>query len=277
MTSFKQGDRVYFQGVILVPPHTTFQQQTIMDAKLVSKTPDNITDGEASGIHLASMAALVGLYHKTGGIEIRPFPWEQDGDQAGKGKAILVWAGSSSVGQYAIQLARLSGFTKILTTASLSHTDRLKSLGATDILPRDASTEDFLKATGGLHLFAAYDAISNEQTEARSIEILQSANRATNNSESHYVGVWPFSDQTTRQNPTVTKKAIMGMGSNPDLFDVSLPFIKAISGNEGWVGKGLYKPNVMQKVDGGLKGAEEAFNLNKKGLSGVKVWVDPRE
>lgn len=276
-SSFKVGDRVFFQGIVMTPPHTTFQQKTIMDDRLVSKTPDNITDGEASGIQLASVAALVGLYHKTGGIEIKPYPWEKGGDVAGKDKAILVWGGSSSVGQYAIQFARLSGFTKIITTASSSHQERLRSLGATDVLARDAPTEDFVKAASGLHLFAAFDAISNKETETKSLEILQTANRATGNSTSHYAGVWPFIDQTDLSNPTVTKKAILGVGSNPDLFDVSLPFIQAISGNEGWIGKGLYKPNIMQKVEGGLKGTEEAFELNKKGLSGVKVWVNPQE
>jgi hypothetical protein len=59
---------------------------------------------------------------------------------------------------------------------------------------------------------------------------------------------------------------------------VSHPFVKAISGNEGWVGKGLFKPNRTRKVEGGLqKGLQEALDLNKKGVSGVKIWIDPRE
>lgn len=276
-SSFKVGERVFFQGVLGKTPSTTFQQKTLMDEKLVSRTPDNITDAEGSGVHLASMAAVVGLYHKTGGVEIKPRPWEKDGDKACNGKAILVWGGSSSVGQYAVQLARLSGFSKIITTASSQHAERVKKLGATDVLARDAPNADFIKAAGDLQLWAAFDAISSKETETKALAILQEANRITGNSESHYVGVWPFSDQTTLQNPTVTKKEIMGMGSNPDLFDVSLPFVQAISGNDGWMGKGLYMPNVMQKVEGGLKATDEAFELNKKGLSGVKVWVNPQE
>ncbi|CAO1630267.1 unnamed protein product [Sympodiomycopsis kandeliae] len=276
-SEFKVGDRVFFQGILFKPESTTFQHKAILDEKLVSKTPDNITDGEASGIQLASMAAAIGLYHKTGGVEITPKPWEANGDKAGEGKAILIWGGSSSVGQYAVQLARLSGFTKILSTSSSSHAERVKSLGATDVLPRDASTEDFIKATNGLPLFAAYDAISNQETETKSLEILKAANQKTGNTPSHYVGVWPMSKQEDFENPKITKREILGLGSNPELFDVSLPFIKAISGKEGWIGKGLYRPNAMQKVEGGLKSVDKAFDLNKKGLSGVKVWVNPQE
>lgn len=48
-------------------------------------------------------------------------------------KWMLVYSGASSVGQYAIQLAKLSGF-KVVTTASASRESRLKSLGADAVI-----------------------------------------------------------------------------------------------------------------------------------------------
>ena len=43
---------------------------------------------------------------------------------------ILVWGGSSSVGQFAIQILRYYGYTNILTTASKKHHQSLRDLGA---------------------------------------------------------------------------------------------------------------------------------------------------
>lgn len=97
--NFKVGERVYFQGILGKQDHCTFQQKVVMDEKLVSKTPANISDEEASGIQLASMAAVVGLYDPSGEVEIKPAPWEKGGDKAGEGQAIVVLGGSSSVGQ----------------------------------------------------------------------------------------------------------------------------------------------------------------------------------
>jgi threonine dehydrogenase-like Zn-dependent dehydrogenase len=43
--------------------------------------------------------------------------------------AILIWGGSSSVGQFAIQILRYYGYTNILATASRKHHDKLRELG----------------------------------------------------------------------------------------------------------------------------------------------------
>lgn len=96
---FKKGDRVYFQGQLGNQDACTFQQKCLLDANLVSHTPDNISDAEASGIQLASMVCVVGLYHEEGAAMLRPLPWEEGGDKAGADKAIVVLGGSSSVGQ----------------------------------------------------------------------------------------------------------------------------------------------------------------------------------
>jgi NADPH:quinone reductase-like Zn-dependent oxidoreductase len=49
-------------------------------------------------------------------------------------KAILIWGGSSSVGQFAIQILRYYGYNNILVTASRKHHERLRSLGAREVL-----------------------------------------------------------------------------------------------------------------------------------------------
>lgn len=43
---------------------------------------------------------------------------------------ILIWGGSSSVGQFAIQILKYYGYTNVLATASRKHHESLKGLGA---------------------------------------------------------------------------------------------------------------------------------------------------
>jgi hypothetical protein len=47
--------------------------------------------------------------------------------------AILIWGGSSSVGQFAVQILRYYGYANVLTTASSKHHEKLHSLGAKDV------------------------------------------------------------------------------------------------------------------------------------------------
>jgi NADPH:quinone reductase-like Zn-dependent oxidoreductase len=48
-------------------------------------------------------------------------------------KSILIWGGSSSVGQFAIQILRYYGYKHILATASRKHHDKLRNLGAKQV------------------------------------------------------------------------------------------------------------------------------------------------
>jgi NADPH:quinone reductase-like Zn-dependent oxidoreductase len=52
----------------------------------------------------------------------------EDADQA-----ILVWGGSSSVGQIAIQVLRYYGYKNIIATASSKHHNKLRGLGAKEV------------------------------------------------------------------------------------------------------------------------------------------------
>ena len=66
-----------------------------------------------------------------------------------------------------IQFARLSGFSPIITTASLHNTALLKGLGATHVLDRNLPTDQLIaevtKLTGG-PLEVVYDAVSTPDT-----------------------------------------------------------------------------------------------------------------
>ncbi|CAN8101809.1 unnamed protein product [Discula destructiva] len=289
VTGFAAGDRVFFQGILTRYDSCTFQQYCKMPAELVAHTPKNISDEQAAGVHLALMAVVTGFYHKTGHA-LAPGPWdvENGGRERGKGKAIVILGGSSSVGQYAIQMARLSGFDRIVTNSSASHIDHLKSLGASVVLDRKTQSkpEDFRDAIGDLPLEFVWDSIAEKETGKLGIEILRLAKV---DGERQVVCVWNPNDNPNPMDgaypeviaagqdkePKVAVKQILGLGSGPEHRYVSEPVVKALGGEDGWVGKGLFAPNRPQVIEGGLSALDKALDMNKQGVSGQKLVIKP--
>lgn len=275
VTGFSVGERVFFQGIIGQYDSSTFQQYCKMPAALVARTPASITDDQAAGIMLASVAVLTGFFDTTGhGL---PAPWDAGGESAGKGKAIVVLGGSSSVGQYAIQMAKISGFERIVTNSSARHIDHLKALGADVVLDRAVQNgaEDFQAAIGGLPLAFVFDAISEKGTQIQGVNILA----ATKTQGSHVIVVQAVNAEAKElgasQEPKVDVKQVMGLGSRPDLRYLSEPLVKHLGGEDGYIAKGRFVPNRPLVVGGGLGGLEDALAKNKHGVSGEKVVIRP--
>lgn len=277
VTGFKEGDRVFFQGIIGNYDASTFQQYCKMPAALVAKTPGTITDDEAAGVSLATVCVTTAFYDTTGhGL---PAPWDADGETAGRGKAVVVLGGSSSVGQYAVQLAKISGFERIVTNASARHAEHLKALGADVVLDRatQSTAEDFKKAIGDLPLAFVMDAISEKDTQIQGVEILD----ATKTVGSHVITVQGVNGDAktlgAAKEPKVDVKQILGLGSSPALRYLSEPLVKHLGGENGYIAKGRFVPNRALVVSGGLNGLEEALAKNKQGVSGEKVIIRPFE
>ncbi|EHA19745.1 hypothetical protein CBS147343_2976 [Aspergillus niger] len=277
VTTFTPGDRVFFQGIIGNYAASTFQQYCVMPAELVSRTPSNISDEQAAGISLASVAVVTGMYDSTG-HGIAPAPWAEGGDAAGKGKAIAILGGASSVGQYAIQFARLSGFTKIITNASVVHREYLQGLGAHVVLDRKiAKAEDFVAAAGEVPIRYVYDAISMKETQVLGVEIAKASKGAAKAVVTVLGAEKEAAELGKEGEHQVEVRQILGIGASPKLRHVSEPMVKALGGEDGWIAKGLFVPNRVRVVPGGLGAVEEALKTNKEGVSGEKVVFRPNE
>ncbi len=76
----------------------------------------------------------------------------------------------------AIQLARLSGFSPIITTSSLRHEEFLKSIGATHVidrtLPPATIQAEVAKLAGDKAIEYVYDSISSAETQQLGYEVL---------------------------------------------------------------------------------------------------------
>lgn len=278
---FQVGDRVFFQGIIGKNESSTFQQYCKMPAELVSKTPANISDEEAAGIMLATVAVMTAFYAEQG-HGLTP-PWEEGGRRVGEGKSIVIIGGASSVGQYAIQMARLSGYDRIVTNASSNNHEFLKKIGAHVVLDRSTSTPDaFFEALGGLPLDFVFDAISASSTQQLGIQILRKAKVPGSHLVIVHVVVPDVPDPEAKalgqsEKPRIEIKQILGLGSSPALRHLSEPLAKFLGGPDGYIAQGLFTPNRPHVVPGGLSAIEEALALNKSGVSGKKVVIRPQD
>ncbi|KAG8732446.1 hypothetical protein FRC10_000916 [Ceratobasidium sp. 414] len=255
VTGLQKGDRVFFQGRY-TPNLATFQQYVLADSEMMAKIPDSIGDDEASAIPVASVAPMLGLFHKSG----VPFP--RSGPTA-SGKPVLIFGGSSSVGQYAIQMARIAGFSPIVTTASEQHTEFLKSLGATHIFDREADAKTLQSAfTEPVSL--VLDAISAPATQSVAFEVLTTPTPVLG---AHLAVVLSLQEELKMKNEALGSKSIV-------VNEVWVPFWRTL---EHWVKSGDFIPNRVQVVPGGLEGVMEGLELSKRGVSGVKLVIHPQD
>lgn len=197
------------------------------------------------------------------------------------------------MGQYAIQLARLSGFSRIVTNSSAAHVEHLKKLGAHVVLDRatQSTPEHFHQALGGLPLPLAIDSIVQKSTLLLGIRILQLSKtpgatlvRSTADTEDLIAVVEgksgaldPEITDLAERGHVVKLKGVVGIGSLPSLRHLTEPMARTLGGEDGWIAKGLFVPNRPVVVPGGLSAVDDALEKNKKGVSGEKVVIRPFE
>ena len=175
-SEFHIGDPVFgfVQGCSAdTPDNGAFAEYVALDANLAFAAPKTIgfsgsaivpagpvsTWESAASIPLAWSTAATAVFHNLG----MKFDWMPETPQ--RDFPILIWGGSSIVGQAAIQFAKkYHGYSKIIAVASRKHESLLKSYGADDVFDyHDSDVIDQIKAKYPVipHLL---DLISTEQT-----------------------------------------------------------------------------------------------------------------
>ncbi|KLO05706.1 GroES-like protein [Schizopora paradoxa] len=270
VTEFKKGDRVIHEGS-WSDRHASYQQYAVAAAEHVAKLPENVSFEEAASIPLALATAVISLYsdcdRPEGVKKLQPPPWEAGGGGAYKGETILVLGGSSSVGQFAIQMLKLSGFSKIIATASLHNTDLLKSLGATHIIDRNADlVSEVRKLLDGKNLNLIYDTVGTPEIQTQAVELLAPGGQfiaaalvsidAAKFPDKHFVTL--YADFRLPQHWALGKSLA---GSLHDLL-----------------ASGTIKPNPIEVLPNGLAGVVGGLQRLERGeVSGKKLIVRPQE
>ncbi|KZT22238.1 GroES-like protein [Neolentinus lepideus HHB14362 ss-1] len=272
VTGFAVGDKVFHQGWF-TNDKATFQQYTIVPAEITAKLPSNISLDEAASIPLGLATAALGLYGAVvpqgqGGLGLTP-PWEDAGRGKYAGKPILILGGATSVGQFVIQLAKLSGFSPIIATASLKHTSFLKSLGVDHVIDRKiplseltSQLESFTKAP----LEVVYDTVSFPETQKAGYSALARGGSI----------VLVLSSQIevdASANKTIAY--VFGTVHAPSNRAAGVSLYSKLT---SLIEKGELKPNRVEVLPNGLAGIPDGLKrLELDQISGQKLIARPQE
>ena len=93
---------------------------------------------------------------------------------------LVFWTHDPSFLTPAIQVAKLSGYSPIITTASARNAEYVKSLGATHVLDRNtvpiSALGDAVKKITSEPITIAFDSISEAETQNAAYEVLSDEN-----------------------------------------------------------------------------------------------------
>jgi len=271
VTSFVVGDRVLHQGYF-TNRLATFQQYTIIYPDIAAKIPSNISFDQAASIPLGLATGAVGLF---GPNDVKSglgyaAPWEEGNAGKYAGQPIFIFGGSSSVGAYTIQLAKLAGFSPIITTASPRNFDHVKSLGATHPIDRKLSAAALVEEANkiaGQPIKVVYDAISLAETQTQAYDILAPGGQL--------VLVLPTLIDETKQTPDKEIINVFGSGHLPNNRKIVASLYSKIP---TLLESGALVPNVVKYIPGGLASIPKQLDrMQNNEISAEKIVVRPPE
>ncbi|THH08859.1 hypothetical protein EW145_g2417 [Phellinidium pouzarii] len=264
---FTKGDRVLHQGSIN-DDKATFQQYAIVSAEITAKLPLNISFDEAASVPACLATAAVGLYngrHKPGLTKLTP-PWEEGGKNIYAGQPIVIFGGSGSVGQYVIQLAKLSGFSPIIATASQHNAELLKSVGATHVIDRNADVLAEATKIAGSPVKIVFDTVSAKDTQTQAWELLAPGGVL--------LLVLPQQIDTAKY-PNKTAIAINIDRNVPDGRPLVVSLYSKLT---QLLADGSIKPNRIEALPDGLAGIPAGVErIARNEVSGFKLVAHPQE
>ncbi|KAH7887198.1 chaperonin 10-like protein [Phlebopus sp. FC_14] len=267
VTEFAKGDKVFYNGT-MKNDNATFQQYVLIPAEILFKLPPNITLDEGASISLGVATAVVPLYSPAPiGIGFEA-PWE-GGRGKFSGQPALIMGGATCVGQYALQFAKLSGFSPIITTASLHNSSFLNSLGATHVIDRNTPASELAAEVAkitSLPIPLVYNSVSLEETQQVAYDILAPGG--------HIVLV--LASQIKEQEGS--GKKIVGVFANLHI-PANIALGRALAKHlPKLIEAGDIIPNRIEVVPGGLHGIVPGLERMKNDLvSGKKLIVHPQE
>ncbi|KAJ3862279.1 GroES-like protein [Lentinula novae-zelandiae] len=232
------------------------------------KIPSNIDYAQAATIPLGFTSAAVGLLREQpGGAGLNP---NFDLKVNLSGQSAIVVGGSTSVGQYAIQLLRLLGYNTIIAYASARHADYLKSIGATDVIDRAEVPADDLaeaaKKIANAPIKIAFNAVGDKDSRTACIDAIVEGGQVAD-----------VNPQSKDVDPGNGKRIfpIFGGSHHPPHKDFNRILWKTLP---KLVQEEKIVPNRVEKLPNGLAGIDEGLQRLKAGkVSGVKLVAFPQE
>ncbi|KDN36241.1 hypothetical protein RSAG8_11004, partial [Rhizoctonia solani AG-8 WAC10335] len=247
-----------------------FAQYLKAEADLIWKFPTSVLSfEEAATMNCAFWTSIQAFYNRMELVE--------PASGAKRDEWILIYGGSSSLGLFSTQLAKLSGY-KVVTTVSPKNSDLPKSLGADVVIDYKSSdvVEQIQKATGNTLRFA-FDTVCNATTQA--ICAKSPAPAPEGGKPGKVVVVLPPNKdaQALRSDVviqhtliyTALGRAFGNFPASPHDREHMASWIPKL---EELVAKGKVKPNPVKLWPGGLVSVNDAFQYMRDGkVSAEKI------
>ncbi|CAE6477090.1 unnamed protein product [Rhizoctonia solani] len=251
-----------------------FAQYVKADSDLVWKfSPSTLSFEEAATMNCALWTSIQAFYHRMG-LD-GPFSASQ------KNEWVLIYGGSTSLGLFSTQLAKLSGY-KVVTTASPKNFNMLRSLGADVLINyKDSDVVQQIKRATGNSLKFAFDTISEASTQAICVKSLAPAREGATPGKVVVV-LFPSNDAKALRNDVVIQQTLVytALGRSfewPKIQFPASPEDKArmaawMPKLEELVTNGQIKPNPVKLWPGGLEAVNEGFQYMREGkVSAEKI------
>ncbi|KAJ9122536.1 hypothetical protein QFC22_001965 [Naganishia vaughanmartiniae] len=272
--SVKVGDHV--AGMVhggAFPDKGSFAQYLRATSDLVWSIPSHFGLREAAGISATLGTAAQGLFTRL------DLPYPLSGTKHSTTDPIswiAIYGGSSSVGLFAIQLAKFAGY-KVITTCSPKNFDLVKQYGANvvvDYHDADAAIQEIKKATSG-RLTRAFDCISAGHS---ALVCLKALADDESNGKRKLVQVGPPSPEAEQlaSERGIELSRLMAL----TLFGFTVPanpddrafYVKLNKDIPTLIGKFGLKPNPITDMANGLQGLNDGFAMLQSGkVSATKL------
>lgn len=272
--NLKKGDRVAgFVHGSKTEDRGSFAEYIKTNSELVATVPDNVSDEVGSSLGIGGETAIQALFHR---LELTIPDFSKGAAKVtDSSPELLVWAGSTSVGQWAVQLGHAAGY-KVITTASPKNHAFLKELGAYDTYDySDASTPQKI-ASSYPNLSKALDCISENGTQQLCVKSLGTKGGRVvvllkPDSEAIALRKGEVDIVHTLIYTALGRPFSYGKAEFPqEKVDTDSAFLKQwLNGDQGHLytllKQGLVKGNKIKSMSGGLKGVPEGLQYLQDG------------
>jgi NADPH:quinone reductase-like Zn-dependent oxidoreductase len=179
VTDLRVGDEVF--AVCDVGQEGAYAEKIAIKAAIVAKKTAALSHVEAAALALAGLTAICTV---------------EDTLKLKKGETILIQGGAGGVAAFAIQLAKHLG-ARVITTASATNHDYVRSLGADEII--DYNAVDFTKVVKNCD--AVFDTVGGDVAQ-RSFVVLKPGGRAA------FIGSGPQAPKPERGDVTALRPSV---------------------------------------------------------------------
>ncbi|EXJ64625.1 hypothetical protein A1O7_00962 [Cladophialophora yegresii CBS 114405] len=283
VTRFKPDDRVAAFHP-MGKPYGAYAEYAIALEHTALHIPDSMSFEEASTIPLVSLTAGLTLFRRQGYLA----PWQPGAQEKNQRKSLLVYAATTSLGTYAIKLAKLAGIGPIVAIGGGS-SDYVKGFLET---PQDAFLDyrtgletlrenvKRLTEERHLHLRNGLDAVNEHESWVQVSQMLHGGGRL-----SVFSGARKYDEQAIPKDVDIVytfvgtaheAKYRPSMPKQPSVEDVQGD--PAFAGEffvwlEDMLRQGKYSGHPFEVISGGLNGVSEGLNRLRNGQAGGRKFV----